>query len=233
MKKILCVLNTFFNYEHIKQCFDSLYNDNVDFFILENKSKYSDNIENYFKQKNIIGYLQSSENITHGTVDFFYKNYAELIKKYEYFTITDGDLYVDNINLLYEELIDILNEEKVLVCSVQLKKDNLPKIPNSEKWIPNGEIINNKFMKSSSGTHMMTFKNENFNIFLNNPIMIDTYIHKSVKEKGGISAVTLKNKATHLTWDYYTDGNEYFEWKKENQWTLLPHEKKSEMKKII
>ena len=43
---------------------------------------------------------------------------------------------------------------------------------------------------------------------------------------------TLINKAKHLTWDYYYNGNEYYEWKKNNQWTLGLHNKITNFKKI-
>ena len=207
-KKILCVLNTFFNYEHIIQCFESIYSDNIDFFILENKSKYSDKIESYFKTKKLIGYLQSEENITHGTVDYFLKNFKDLINQYDYLTITDGDLLVDDIELLYDEIKTILE-------------------------YPNSEVIDNLFLKGTSGTHMMTFKKENFNIVLDLNIMMDVYVHSKVFKLGGICAKTLKNKSKHLTWDYYYPTNEYYEWKLENQWTLSYHNKEKKIKVIL
>jgi hypothetical protein len=232
-KKILCVLNTFFNYEHIIQCFESIYSDNIDFFILENKSKYSDKIESYFKTKKLIGYLQSEENITHGTVDYFLKNFKDLINQYDYLTITDGDLLVDDIELLYDEIKTILEYPNVKVCCVDLKIDNLPNIPEAKTWIPDSEVIDNLFLKGTSGTHMMTFKKENFNIVLDLNIMMDVYVHSKVFKLGGICAKTLKNKSKHLTWDYYYPTNEYYEWKLENQWTLSYHNKEKKIKVIL
>lgn len=231
--KTLCVLNTFFNHEHIIKCFESIYSEDVDYFILENKSKYSSLIESYFSNKRIIGYLQSEENITYGTVNYFYKEYRDLINQYEYFTITDGDLLVDDVKSMYSEIFNILNQKNVMVCCVDLHKDNLPKINGSETWIPDCETIDNLYKKCDSGTHMMTFKKENFNVFLDIKTMFDTHIHQHVKEKNGVSAKTLINKAKHLTWDYYYDGNEYYEWKKNNQWTLGVHNKTSKINRLI
>lgn len=231
--KILCLVNTFFNYEHIKKCFDSIYSDNIDYFVMENKSKYSEQIEEYFKSKRLLGYVQAQENITHGTNDYFLQNYKDLINKYEYFTITDGDILVDNISDYYDEVINILNQPRVKVCSISLKDVNLPNLPGAKGWIPNGKIHEDKYMESWSGAHMMTFKKDNYQMFFNTTKLFDTNVHRNIRKSNGVSAVTLKNKGLHLTWDYYIDGNEYFEWKKNNSWVLNPHDKKTEMKKII
>ena len=232
-KKILCILNTFFNYEHIQQCFDSIYNENIDYFILENKSKYSDKIEEYFKSKKLLGYIQAQDNVTHGTVDYFFKNYKELINKYDYMTLTDGDVLVDDIDSLYEEIITILDCNNVKLCCINLDRCNLPPIKGSERWIEDGPNIENIYIKARSGTHMMTFKNDNFNIITNLDKVIDGTVHAKVKSINGILTKTIKNVGTHLTWDYYYDGNEYYEWKKNNQWTLGTHDKLTEMKHII
>jgi hypothetical protein len=120
-----------------------------------------------------------------------------------------------------------------MVCSVDLKLDNLPNLPNSNNWIPKGNVINNKFIQANTGTHLMTFKKEFYHIFLNLTHMIDSNVHKSILKNGGISAKTLKNKAKHLTWDLYYPGNEYYEWKIKNQWTLTTHNRPKNIKKII
>jgi len=233
-KKILCVLNTFFNYEHIKECFDSLYTDKVDFFILENKSKYSNLIESYFEDKNVIGYLQAEDNVTHGTVDYFLKNYLDLIQEYDYLTITDGDLLVDNIDSLYSEIISILDENRVLVCCVDLLSVNLPVdfLPEAINWIPKSTIINNKFLHGFSGTHMLTIKKENIQLLTSINKFIDVEVQKNVTLNNGLWAKTLLNKAKHLTWDYDYEGNEYYDWKKNNQWTIGIHNKVTKFNKI-
>lgn len=231
--KILCVLNVFMNYEHIVECFESIYQDGIDYFILENKSENSDKILEYFKTKRLVGYLQSEENVTYGTVNFFMKNYKELIDSYDYLTISDGDIKVFNVDSMYNEMFNILNDSIVKVCCVKIVKDNLPNIPGSSSWVPNGEIVDNRYIKSISGTFMMTFKKENFFIPQNIELFFDTHIHKYVKEVGGISAITLINESKHLTWDYYYDGNPYYEWKKNNQWVLTAHRKETKFNQVI
>lgn len=225
-KKLLCVLNTFYNYKHIIECFDSLYTDKFDYFILENKSKYSDKIEEYFKTQNLVGYLQFEENITHGSVDVFLKEYKDLIKQYEYFTLTDGDLTVASVENTYNEVFGILDEPRVLVCCVDLLMDNLPleHFPEAKHWIPRG-INRGKYIEGATGTHMLTLKNENLDILLDLPNIMDVFVRSAVSSRGGVWAKTIENKAKHLTWDYYYPGNEYLEWKLANQWVLGKHNK--------
>ena len=79
----------------------------------------------------------------------------------------------------------------------------------------------------------MTFKNDNFNIITNLDKVIDGAVHAKVKSINGILTKTIKNVGKHLTWDYYYDGNEYYEWKTNNQWALRTHDKLTEMKHII
>ena len=54
--KILCVFLAFKNVNIIKRSFDSLSNNNlnIDFFIVENPSKNSALIEEYFNTKNVV-----------------------------------------------------------------------------------------------------------------------------------------------------------------------------------
>ena len=139
----------------------------------------------------------------------------------------------EDITDLYNEMFNILNDSIVKVCCVKIVKDNLPNIPGSSSWVPNGEIVDNRYIKSISGTFMMTFKKENFFIPQNIELFFDTHIHKYVKEVGGISAITLINESKHLTWDYYYDGNPYYEWKKNNQWVLTAHRKETKFNQVI
>jgi hypothetical protein len=234
-KKLLCVLNTFYNYEHIVKCFESIYHPDYDYFILENKSKYSNKIRTFFEKKNIIGYLQFQENISHGSVDTFVKDNKELISSYEYFTLTDGDLYIDNIEQTYNEIFGILEEPNVLVCTTDLSIENLPvkRFPESVNWIPKSENVNNKYLRGHSGTHLLTLKKNNLDIIFEQYKILDNKINQSVQRRAGVWAKTLVNKAYHLTWDYYVDGHEYLTWKLQNQWSCYSHNKTSEYIKII
>ena len=94
MKKHLCVFFCYQQFDIIKESFESMYIDEVDFFIVENNSENSKDIGEYFKSKNIKGHIRSDENISSTLLDAFIKDYIDLILEYDYFTITDGDLYV-------------------------------------------------------------------------------------------------------------------------------------------
>jgi len=230
---ILCVINGFYNHEHIAVFFDSIYRDYIDYVFLENYSKNSDLISDYFKDKRIIAHLRSEENITHGTVDYFLENYKGLIEEYEYLILTDADLLVEDIDSYIDEAKSILDMEKVMVCGISLCLDNLPleHHPEAIDWIHEG-VIYDEYILSSTGTHMLLIKKENLNILFKLKNIIDSFFWVEVNEKRGLWVRTLKNKAKHLTWDYYYPGNEYYEYKKNNEWVQKIHNKKCKITKL-
>ena len=79
MNKHICILICFNNLEHIKQCYESLYNKNIDFFIIENYSDNSEKIKEFFIDKNIIGYIQFEKNISHKAVSTFITDYENIL----------------------------------------------------------------------------------------------------------------------------------------------------------
>ena len=89
MKKHICILFCFNNVDHIITCYESLQIDNVDFFVIENKSENSDLISTYFKTKPLTGYLQFNSNISNNAVTIFLKDFRSLLEQYDYITITD------------------------------------------------------------------------------------------------------------------------------------------------
>lgn len=72
MNKHICVLFCFNNIQHIKQCYESLYNDNIDYFVVENKSTNSQQIQEYFNKQNLKGYIQFEQNITYKAMEIFF-----------------------------------------------------------------------------------------------------------------------------------------------------------------
>jgi len=230
---ILCVINSFYNYEHIAVFFDSIYVDYIDYVVLENYSKNSDQIKDYFKGKRIITHLRSEENVTHGTMDYFLENYKELIKEYEYLILTDADLLVEDIDSYIDEAKSVLDMEKVMVCGISLCLNNLPldHHPESINWVPKG-VVYNKYIISVTGTHMLLIKNKDLNVLFELKNIIDSSLWEKVCEKDGLWVRTLKNKAKHLTWDYYYPGNEYYEYKRNNEWVQKLHNKKPEIIKL-
>ena len=161
------------------------------------------------------------------------KNYKELINEYEYLILTDADLLVEDIDSYINEAKSILDMEKVMVCGISLCLNNLPleHHPESINWVPEG-VVYNKYIIAPTGTHMLLIKNKNLNVLFELKNIIDSFLWVKVYEKDGLWVKTLKNKAKHLTWDYYYPGNEYYEYKKNNEWVQKLHNKKPEIIKL-
>ena len=66
--KHICVFFIFNNLEHIIKSFESIQNSNIDYFIIENKSGNSTQIQEYFSTKNLKGYIQFKENISNNSI---------------------------------------------------------------------------------------------------------------------------------------------------------------------
>ena len=161
MNKHICILICFNNLEHIKQCYESLYNKNIDFFIIENYSDNSEKIKEFFIDKNIIGYIQFEKNISHKAVSTFITDYENILNKYDYITFSDCDLTVENSEKTFQEIIKNLEFSNVIISCVDLTMTNLPKIPGSSSWVPAPLNITDDYIEGASGVHLMTLKNEN------------------------------------------------------------------------
>jgi predicted O-methyltransferase YrrM len=211
----ICVILCYNNLEHIVQCFESLKNSFTDFFIIENKSDRSDEIEKYFKNQKILGYIQFERNITFRSTEIFLKDYQNLLEQYEYITITDGDLLINNSEDTFKEIIKNLNLKDVGVSCVDLSLENFPyHVKGSKNWLSPKISENDDYIECDTGIHLTTLKKENLFLFYGK--FLDNSIRNRVKEKKIKWVKTKKNKALHLTWDLYYEGNEYFEYKINN-----------------
>ena len=215
MNKHICVLICFKNLEHIIKCYESFYNSDIDFFIIENYSNNSEKIKEYFIDKNIIGYLQFEDNISHKAVSTFITDYENLLNKYEYITFSDSDLTVENSKETFNEIIKNLNLENVMVSCVDLTMVNLPNVPGSQSWIPSPLNVTDEYIEGASGVHMMTIKQENFEL-IKNIKFLDSVLKNKVYRNKKKWVKTLKNKAYHLTWDLYFEGSDYYKFKLSN-----------------
>lgn len=215
MNRHICILICFNNVEHIKKCYESLYSESIDFFIVENYSSNSEKIKEFFIDKNIIGYIQFEKNITHKAVSIFISNYVNILDQYEYITFSDCDLIVDNSEQTFEEIIKNLEFKDVIISCVDIKMSNLPKVPNSNNWIPKPLNVTNEYIEGACGTHLMTFKRENIWL-IKNTKFLDSIIRDRVYNNNKKWVKTLKNKAYHLTWDLYFDGSDYYDYKLNN-----------------
>lgn len=202
--KHACILFCYNNYDHIVRCFKNLENPNIDFFVLENKSKNSDKIESFFKSQNIKGYVQFERNISNNAIPIYFRDFKYLFNDYDYITFTDCDLEVNNSNDTFSEIIKNLNIEGVGMSCVDLSMENFPYfIPGSDKWIPNPIKTTEEYIVCPTGGHLMTLKKYNFDVFFNADPFIDVALRKHINSKNLLWVKTKVNKAVHLTWDLY------------------------------
>lgn len=207
--------------EVIKRSFDSIYNDEVDFFIVENKSKNSNIIQEYFSDKDLKGYIQFEENISATAMDIFIKDYKSLLEQYEYITLTDGDLYIYDIKSTLEELRFCLDGEDVGFSSTRLWDKN--NYTNKDRIIGVNPYIEYMSINdtpmgyhiSPNGFYMVTLKRENLSI-VEGIHIIDSYLLKRLRDLKKHWVCCNKNISYHLTWDLYIPGNEYYNFKIKN-----------------
>ena len=110
MKKHLIVFIAYKHVDIVKSSLESIfYYENADVFVVENKSENSADFENYFSGKNLVGYIQFDANIANSAITIFIRDFWELILQYDYVTITDGDLFIADINETFKEIIDAFN----------------------------------------------------------------------------------------------------------------------------
>jgi len=216
VNKKLIVIVIFREFDIIKKCLDSiLLNDNKDFdvFIVENPSHNTEIIESYVKNLDVKKYVRFEDNTWGMTFQIVNNEFKDFIKKYDIITYTDGDLFFNNFSKTYDEILHNLNKKNVLVSSVDLNTDNLPKnVKGSENWVLKG-VVENGYNKKCTGMHMVTFKKENINILFDGRVT-DTIICTKVKKNNKLWVSTITNKATHLTWNLYKIETDYYHYKK-------------------
>jgi hypothetical protein len=238
--KHICIFLAFQNIEIIKTSFDSIYTDNIDYFIIENPSENSKEIENYFKTKRLKGYIQFDKNIAANAVNIFIKEYFKLLNSYDYITITDGDLYLYDCNIAFKEIVQNLLKPNTLISSLPLYKGNLYALPKETRKI--GISHYREFMKirpvslggtcSHSANNMITFHKSTLPL-IQSIYYLDSNIKRLVQSKQSSWQVAHYSFAYHLTWDLYVSGNPYYEWKKKVISTVWKIEEHSNYRKII
>lgn len=216
MKHIL-VFFAFRNTEDIISSFDSLYLDTVDYFVVENKSENSEEIEKYFLTKKLKGYIQFERNISGNALTKFYNDYYDLLHSYDIITMTDGDVYVVDIRAAFDEIIKNLEYPEAIVSSISLYIANAQMIPtvglDHFRWAMRkrreepGPIVTPTISHS-----LVTLKVRDIHI-LKSERYQDIYILEEVNRMGGLWIRTNRNLAYHLTWDHYMAQDEYYKWK--------------------
>jgi hypothetical protein len=199
------------NYEHIKTCFDSIYSADVDYYVLENKSKNSEQIAEYFLSRPIKGYLQFEENIADNAMKVFLAENESLLRQYKYVTLSDCDLQVDNIQNTWQEIRKILELPRIGICAIDLKLDNFPHdVAKPGDWLPSHIAETPDYIEVNTGGHLMSMKSENLDIVLKSRKAVDVCFREIVIWLKLKWVKTKINKAKHLTWDYYHVGTEYY-----------------------
>lgn len=193
----------------------------TDFFIIENQSKNSIEIQEYFlgqnlvKNASIVGYYQFEENITNNAVRIFLDKNKELLSQYEYITFSDCDLYVDDAEDTFKEIFNNLHCEDVLFSCVDLDEKNKPPKNVWKTSVPKPLSITKDYIECFTGTHLETILNKNLHIYYDVKNFLDSSFHKYTQRHGKKWVKTLKNKAIHLTWDLCYEGSEYVKFKNE------------------
>jgi hypothetical protein len=228
----ICILICYNNYEHIVKCFESIKNLNFDFFIIENFSNNSHEIEKYFKKQKILRYVQFEKNITNNAVNIIKNDFKKLLDSYEYLTFSDCDLFSENSSILFEEIYKILEFDNIGVCCSSLSLDNLPKIPGANSWQPIPTEINDHYIDVNTGIHFMTIKSHNYKL-LTGVNFLDSKMANHIRSNKLKWVATKFNKVIHLTWDLYKEDNEYFIFKKNNNHTLWNHSNKCNYRIIV
>jgi hypothetical protein len=225
MNKQLIVFLCFNNVDHIKQSFDSMYCDDIDYFVVENISNYSEEIKNYFLDKkktcnSIVGYIQFQKNISGNAINVFIRKYGDFLRKYEYITFTDGDYYVYDIKSTIQEILLAFNHPDCAISSADLYQGN--QLNNPNKMV--GTQYYDEFMKSRSGLtlnniigigipSLMTLQKKDLYI-LESIYYYDGNIRNKVRDVGKQWYITTKNLTYCLTCDISYAGHPYFDWKR-------------------
>jgi hypothetical protein len=223
MKHIVIFL-AFENLDIIKTSFDSMKTANADFFVVENQSENSDAIKEYFMSQKLTGYIQFEKNARANALNVLVRDYYDLLSKYDFITITDGDLFVYDIKETFDEIISTFEHPLCYVCGASLYPGNSYLNIGSNRVVGIQPYIDHMVSRANikpastfgrTGCCLLTFSNKT--LFLIKDIhFIDTNIFNKANQNGGKTFKTTKNLVYHLTWDLYFDGNPYYENKKKN-----------------
>ena len=129
MNKHVIIFLAFNNVDDIKKSFESMYLPNIDYFIIENKSNYSEQIKDYFLEEkknrdNIVKYIQFEKNIATVAVNITIRDYVDFFKQYDYITFTDGDYFIYDMDATVKEMLSAFNDPNCGISSVDLYTRN-------------------------------------------------------------------------------------------------------------
>ena len=203
--KHICCLHVFYNLNETIKCFESLKNLNMDFVILEDESDHSPEIQEYFSDKNILKYCLFRD--SGGNTLSFYRDEVDLLKTYDYITVSDCDLYHEDQGIVFNEIRSILdNHPEVGACSASLSDENLPVW--AQAWGMGGSDVGASYIVAETGIWLTTFKS-NFSEIFNVNCWWDFLIRNQCMTLGKKWVRTKINSVYHLTWDLYSEAEPF------------------------
>ncbi|MCX7954409.1 MAG: hypothetical protein N3A01_04365 [Bacteroidales bacterium] len=202
--------------ERVKKNYNS-----IDIVAIENKSKNSKIIHQLVKSfidKNIIERLYYfNKNLTNNAFELVLKIEQNIIKKYNYICITDGDLIANNYNFLSEQIKILQDENNIVGVSISLDYRNLPTqtFPECYKWKEIDMKIKENYIEGISGIWFFTLKTNFVLSFLKyikkrNTVFVDSQIYNFAKINNYKIVKTKYSKAIHLTWYRYQNFNHIY-----------------------
>ena len=208
----LCILFVYKNYDHIKQCFESLYIDGIDFWVVENHSENSNQIQEYFiSTKKLKKYFYFTENITNNAMKKVLEDFWQEVTKFDFMTISDCDLVVKNSKEAFDEVKKNASFDEVAFSCIDISLENFPvNVPGSHKWLPAPKAQTQEYIECQTGAHLMTVRREMMPILLEPKHLLDGSLFACTYARNKKWVKTINNKAYHLTWDLYVPGNSYY-----------------------
>lgn len=220
MKKHLIVFLAYQHLDIVSKSFESIKDADADIFIVENQSESSKLILDFFRDKNHIGYIQFHENVANSAMNIFIADYWGLIQQYEYVTFTDGDLYVQDVKAMFDEIFDAFKNPEVAISSADLWQGNnylnLERL-GLEIFIKENERNESLFgsIEGHTGNFFITVKHQDIALLKQCKLYLDSFLAETVNSMNKKWFKVNKNKVYHLTWDLYFNGNPYYEFKKQ------------------
>jgi predicted SAM-dependent methyltransferase len=215
MKKILCFVWVYYDFDIISKCLNTLFKqDELDIIIVENYSEFTDTkikptMMQYLQEDKIKKYYLFDKNITNNAWEIAVQDSIMMLHEYETVMLTDGDLST-NDDLWLQEEKDILKNQSVFAVGIQLDLTNMPKGVN---WIPRVIKHHDTFDEVFTGTHFTLMRTADLLLAkkysdINGLPFRDTSLHKYMfSSTKKIWARTLQSVAYHHTWDYLKDPN--------------------------
>lgn len=247
MNKHILIFFCFNNVEHIKMSFDSMYQSDIDYFVVENISNYSEEIKNYFLLKkgtcdNVVGYIQFEKNIVANAINIFLRKYGDFLRNYDYITITDGDYYIFDMKSTMQEILSAFGHSDCAISSVDLYPYSNWRHPNRVigtdhyiDYMKKRDTINPNCGIGIGVPALMTLQKKDLFV-LETIYYYDGNIRSKVSSIGKSWYITTKNLAYHLTDDLCYDavrGDEYMTWKRSQDREKLWHVTEESDYKVI